>query len=289
MFIGKKINNLRTLQSNSNWIATNKINYQRHIYEDIFIRKYIASLVLKWVKYSTYKILGSFYLVRTFGKIWIHMYFFCPILKISQRISPTFKKGFKQSFNFRNIIQRPIAKCKKNLSIILLFYRLEKILGIQVFFKFINICNKPVQGQHLESTCLVKLYNGLSTRLSYFKFQFKGLVYTSTILCLVHLFKFKNPDGELLAHYIAYSLSRLQKHTSFLIFVKKILQLLQKFFKFTGIKILLSGKLNGFSRAQSKQIQVGRVSLQSINTPYRDTYSHAFTTAGKIGVKVWLC
>ena len=72
-------------------------------------------------------------------------------------------------------------------------------------------------------------------------------------------------------------------------FVKRILNILQKIFKFKGVKLLLSGKLNGFSRAQSKQIQIGRVLLQSFDAPYIEGYSHAYTSAGKIGVKVWVC
>jgi hypothetical protein len=29
--------------------------------------------------------------------------------------------------------------------------------------------------------------------------------------------------------------------------------------------------------------------LQSVVTPYISGYSHAFTSAGKIGVKLWIC
>jgi ribosomal protein S3 len=106
---------------------------------------------------------------------------------------------------------------------------------------------------------------------------------------LVNLFKFKLLDGILLANYISFVLPFIQKHNQFLVFVKRVLQILQKLFKFNGVKLLLSGKLNGFSRAQSKQVQVGRVPLQSYSVPYVDGYSHAYTSAGKIGVKVWIC
>lgn len=110
-----------------------------------------------------------------------------------------------------------------------------------------------------------------------------------TIQFLLNLFKFRTPDGVLLANFISVILPSVQKHTQFLGFVKWILQILQKIFKFNGVKIFLSGKLNGFSRAQSKQIQVGNVTLQSFNTPYVEGGAQAFTSSGKIGVKVWIC
>ena len=81
----------------------------------------------------------------------------------------------------------------------------------------------------------------------------------------------------------------IQKHTQFLMFIKLYYSLLQKIFKFSGVKILLSGKLNGFSRAQSKQIQIGSVPLQSLNVSYIKEMLIRYTTAGKIGVKVWIC
>ena len=92
-----------------------------------------------------------------------------------------------------------------------------------------------------------------------------------------------------LANYISSVLPLIQKHTQFLMFIKSILQSVKKLFKFSGVKILLSGKLNGFSRAQSKQIQVGSVPLQSIKFSYITGDAHSFTSAGKIGVKVWIC
>jgi ribosomal S3-like protein len=180
---------------------------------------------------------------------------------------------------------KPISKLKKHLSIIIFFFQLEKILNIQIFFKFRNICNM-LTTSNLTSSNLLKISSFLFNKFSHFKYQFKEDIYYNTIMFLIHLFKFKKPDGVLLANYISSLLSFLQKHTYFLIFLKRVLQSIQKVFKFNGVKILLSGKLNGFSRAQSKKIQVGCVPLQSFNFPYIEGFSSSFTRAGKIGVKI---
>jgi hypothetical protein len=171
------------------------------------------------------------------------------------------------------------------LTILLFFYQLEKILGVQIFFKFRNICTSLLDS-HLTTALMLKLNNYLTNKFTYFKYQFKEEVYLVTIMFLLNLFKFKHPDGTLLANYISSVLPLVQKHTQFLMFVKRTLQILQKIFKFNGVKIFLSGKLNGFSRAQSKQVQVGCVPLQSFSFPYIEGYAHAFTNAGKIGIKV---
>jgi len=133
---------------------------------------------------------------------------------------------------------------------------------------------------------MLKINNFLINKFITFKHQFKEEIYFNTIMFLLNLFKFKRPDGVLLANYIAYILPFIQKHTQFLMFIKRVLQTLQKIFKFHGVKFLLSGKLNGFNRAQSKQVQIGCVLLQSFNFSYIEGYSHAYTNAGKIGVKV---
>lgn len=283
----KQIQNFK-ISWKSNWFVTNSFNYKKHIYEDIFIRKYISSFFFKWSKFSNFKVLGSIYLFRTFGKLYINIYFFCPLIKVQKVKFIKKKTKLKQLVKFSEVVIKPVSKCKKYLNAIIFFYKLERILGIQIFFKFRNICNALVVSK-LSSFTVLKISTLFLSKFSYFKYQFKEQIYYNTITCLVHLFKFKNPDGLLLANYISSVVPYLHKHTYFLMFLKRILQVLQKVFKFTGVKIILSGKLNGFSRAQVKQIQVGSVSLQSFNIPYVEGYSHSFTGAGKIGVKVWIC
>jgi hypothetical protein len=201
--------------------------------------------------------------------------------------SNVFKKRarLKREVFCRDSNIKPVNKYKKHLVILYLFYQLEKVLGVQTFFKFKNICTSVINSK-LTTAIMLKINNFLVNKFMMFKHQFKEEIYLNTIMVLLNLFKFKVPDAVLLANYISFILPFIQKHTQFLMFIKRVLQMLQKIFKFNGVKLLFSGKLNGFSRAQSKQIQVGCVPLQSFNASYIDAYAHAYTSAGKIGVKV---
>jgi hypothetical protein len=201
--------------------------------------------------------------------------------------SNVFKKRtrLKREVFCKDLNIKPINKCKKHLVVLYLFYQLERILGVQTFFKFKNICTRVVNSK-LTTVLMLKMNNFLVNKFLMFKHQFKEEIYSNTIMLLLNLFKFKVTDAVLLANYISFILPFIQKHTQFLMFIKRVLQVLKKIFKFNGVKLLFSGKLNGFSRAQSKQIQIGCVPLQSFNMPYIDAYAHAYTSAGKIGVKV---
>ena len=141
MCLNKSVNNLRRFKVDwkSNWFVKSSFNFKKHIYEDIFIRKYVSSFFLKWSKFYTYKVLGSFYLFRTFGKLYMNMYFFYPMLRQKSNI---FKKRMKlkRAIFLKDSNVKPITKCKKHLVILFLFYQLEKMLGVQTFFKFKNIC-----------------------------------------------------------------------------------------------------------------------------------------------------
>ena len=52
-------------------------NYQKFIFEDFFIRKYLNSIFLKSQKFK--KIGGSIYILRTHGKLFIKFFYFSPI------------------------------------------------------------------------------------------------------------------------------------------------------------------------------------------------------------------
>nr|YP_010227904.1 ribosomal protein S3 [Polymyxa betae]CAG9644881.1 ribosomal protein S3 [Polymyxa betae] len=289
MFLKQSVNNLKNYKTTwkSNWFVKDSFNYKRHIYEDIFIRKYVSSFFFKWSKFFTNKVVGSIYLFRTYGKLYISVYFFCPIVKQKPFVSKR-KIKLKQEVFYKNSIIKPVDKYKKHLTILLFFYQLEKILGVQIFFKFRNICTSLVNSKFTTSIML-RINNYLANKFVFFKYQFKEETYLNTVMFLINLFKFKVPDGVLLANYIAKVLPFIQKHNQFLMFIRRILCTLKKIFKFNGVKILISGKLNGFTRAQSKQIQVGCVPLQSYKIFYIEGRSHAFTNSGKIGIKIWIC
>lgn len=56
-----------------------------------------------------------------------------------------------------------------------------------------------------------------------------------------------------------------------------------------GIKILISGRLNGAEMARSEYKKDGRIPLHTFRADVDYCLSEAQTTYGKIGVKVWIC
>ena len=113
-----------------------------------------------------------------------------------------------------------------------------------MFNYFLNSdsCN-PITPSSTKSIGKIILF--LNNKFSYFRHQFRDDVYSNTITVMVHLLKFKKPDSSILANYIASVLPFLYRHTSFLAFLKKLIQTLQNFFVFNGLKIFLSGNLMG--------------------------------------------
>ncbi|MCI7644296.1 MAG: 30S ribosomal protein S3 [Lentisphaeria bacterium] len=56
-----------------------------------------------------------------------------------------------------------------------------------------------------------------------------------------------------------------------------------------GIKINCAGRLGGAELARSEQYKEGRVPLHTLKANIDYGFTEANTTAGKIGVKVWIC
>lgn len=56
-----------------------------------------------------------------------------------------------------------------------------------------------------------------------------------------------------------------------------------------GIKVMISGRLNGAEIARTETFKEGRVPLHTLRADIDYAISVAFTTFGTIGVKVWIC
>lgn len=103
----------------------------------------------------------------------------------------------------------------------------------------------------------------------------------------------KKKSAMLLADFIAFQLEKLTKtkrHKYFLIFLKKCLILLEKtnLCYITGIKIVVTGRLNSAPRTKKSNILIGKVPLQTIHKKIDFYQSVAYTGVGTLGVKVWI-
>ena len=102
----------------------------------------------------------------------------------------------------------------------------------------------------------------------------------------VRIFELSSPDAN--ANFIADSLvEELQKRTAFRRAMKKALRRAQRA-KVKGIKIQISGRLNGAEIARSEWAREGQIPLQTLRANIDYCYRIAKTIYGILGVKVWV-
>jgi small subunit ribosomal protein S3 len=96
----------------------------------------------------------------------------------------------------------------------------------------------------------------------------------------------KNPfeDATLIAKYIA---EQLEKRTPFRRAVKQVIKKVQ-ITEIKGIKIQVSGRLNGVDIARSEWKRDGKVPLHTLKARIDYVHQRAETIYGVIGIKVWL-
>ncbi len=91
-------------------------------------------------------------------------------------------------------------------------------------------------------------------------------------------------DASLLANLVA---EQLEKRVAFRRAIREALQRAQKQ-NVNGIKIQVSGRLNGAEIARSEWIREGRVPLQTLRADIDYATQEANTIYGILGIKVWL-
>ena len=91
-------------------------------------------------------------------------------------------------------------------------------------------------------------------------------------------------DAKLLAELVA---EQLEKRVAFRRAIREALQRAQKQ-NVNGIKIQVSGRLNGAEMARSEWIREGRVPLQTLRADIDYATTEANTIYGVLGIKVWL-
>nr|QCI07886.1 ribosomal protein S3 [Pleonosporium borreri] len=112
----------------------------------------------------------------------------------------------------------------------------------------------------------------------------KKLKYQSKIR--INIIEITEPDKEavLLAEWIS---QQLEKRIAFRRAVRQAIQRAQKS-NIEGIKIQISGRLNGAEIARKEWVREGRVPLQTLRANINYAYKRANTIYGILGIKVWL-
>jgi small subunit ribosomal protein S3 len=104
---------------------------------------------------------------------------------------------------------------------------------------------------------------------------------------LVDVKEIKNPelDAQLVAENIAL---QIERRISFRRAMKKALQTTIDMGG-DGIRVRCSGRLGGAEIARTEEVRSGRVPLHTLRADIDYGFAEARTTAGQIGIKVWIC
>ena len=117
------------------------------------------------------------------------------------------------------------------------------------------------------------------------KLNIKNL-YSSNPKVTIQVFELSTPDAN--ADFIADLLvEELQKRVAFRRAMKKALRRAQRA-KVRGIKIQISGRLNGAEIARSEWARKGQIPLQTLRAEIDYCYRIAKTIYGILGIKVWV-
>nr|WMP11883.1 30S ribosomal protein S3 [Laurencia australis]WMP12094.1 30S ribosomal protein S3 [Laurencia australis] len=102
----------------------------------------------------------------------------------------------------------------------------------------------------------------------------------------INIIEIKEPDREakLLGQWIA---QQLEKRIAFRRVMRQGIQRANKA-NIKGIKIQISGRLNGAEIARKEWVREGRVPLQTLRANINYTYTRAQTIYGILGIKIWL-
>ena len=102
----------------------------------------------------------------------------------------------------------------------------------------------------------------------------------------VHVTKLSNPGSE--AAFIAeFLVEQLEKRIAFRRAIRQCIQRAQKS-GVKGIKIQVSGRLNGAEIARSEWVREGRVPLQTLRANIDYSFRTAKTIYGLLGIKIWI-
>lgn len=121
--------------------------------------------------------------------------------------------------------------------------------------------------------------------------RFKSFPDFLVICKIIFVVLINKKSSRLLGNIISYLISNQKKnHYYILAFIKNVLAILikSKLSEVSGIKIKISGRLNGFSRSKSRFITIGNLPIQSLNSNIDYSEAKAYTQNGTFGIKTWI-
>lgn len=149
--------------------------------------------------------------------------------------------------------------------------------------------NAAVPGKILDrtqpQTNITKLKTNLEKLCQKERNKNNSNLVTPKIQIILNIFKVENAYAE--ASVIAdYLIQQLEERVPFRSALKKSLKRM-RLAKLKGIKIQISGRLNGAEIARTEWVRKGRVPLQTLRADIDYSYKTAKTIYGILGIKVW--
>lgn len=142
--------------------------------------------------------------------------------------------------------------------------------------------------EKLSTNLAIKIQNYRKKNFSDFLKKASNLttLYSLNPKFTVQIFELTNPDAN--AYCLAdFLVEQLEKRIAFRRAVKSTLRKAQKA-KVKGIKIQISGRLNGAEIARSEWVREGRIPLQTLRANIYYCYRTAKTIFGILGIKIWV-
>lgn len=143
--------------------------------------------------------------------------------------------------------------------------------------KVVSLLNNPKGNLKRFTTLLLK--RNIRNLIRLFQIKLKKNYYLN-----IKFIKSPFEDATLIAKFIA---EQLEKRTPFRRAVKQTIKKAQ-LNGIKGIKVQVSGRLNGIEIARSEWKRDGSVPLHTLKANIDYSYTRAETTYGTIGIKVWL-
>ena len=194
-----------------------------------------------------------------------------------KKLYKTFKSNYDLSTGFS---EDKLSYTNKNIFLLDLIQIINLFLGKNNKIRFcFNCINK-------DFSYLKELSK---TRIKVLK-QFKRLpVFQESIELFLYIISTKN-TATLFAKFLGQQLQKIKRHNFFLKFIRKIFTVLlySSFSKYKGIKIIVSGRLNGRPRSKHKIISIGDVPVTSIDKKIEFDQTFCHNSNGSYGIKVWM-
>jgi small subunit ribosomal protein S3 len=204
---------------------------------------------------------------------------------VGQKVNPTgFRLGINKTWDSRWFSQRDFAK------------NLNEDLDIRKFInkKYAEAGIARIEIERAAKQLAVKLYAARPGRvigkqgkgIEALREEIRGVIKSADKAIKLDVFEVKQPDlnAALASQNVA---QQLEKRISFRRAMRKVMQQSMKAGA-KGIKVRVSGRLNGAEMARTEWYMEGRVPLHTLRADIDYGTYEAHTTYGKIGVKVWI-